>query len=149
MTLRPCAGGRRGPSARPAPARPAGVPLARRRALAEALTDRGRNSHSQHDHVGGNYRFERILGPGGPFAARDAEGGSHEAAVAGVPAEGAVWKTRPGFDRAACRTRPWTVTETVLDGQVLMVAAGAPPGAEQDGVRRHDFGRFSLLPTAS
>jgi hypothetical protein len=139
MTLRPCAGGRHGPSARPAPARPAGVPLARRRALAGALADRGRNSHSQHDHVGGNHRFERILGPGGPFAARDAEGGSHEAAV---------WKTRPGFDRAACRTRPWTVTGTVLDRQVLRVAAGAPPGAEQDGVRRHDLGWFSLLTAA-
>ena len=214
------------------------------RALAEALTDRELvvlNSHSHYDHVGGNHRFEAILGPGGPFAARNAEGGTHEAAVAEVLAEGAVWKALPeDFDRAAYRTRPWTVTETVVDGQVLdlggrrlevlatpghapdalclldaqarilftgdtlypaplyahlggadfdayrrsmarlatladrvdllatghnepvrggehlvevheafeAVAAGAPPDAEQDGVRRHDFGWFSLLTAA-
>ena len=74
------------------------------------------NSHSHYDHVGGNHRFEQILGLDNAYTKQNATGSTPEA-VAEFIGQGWVWKPFPaGFDASTWRTRPWTVARIVQEG---------------------------------
>jgi len=108
-------------------------------AVVSAVTDRPvvvLNSHSHHDHVGGNHAFTRVLSLDLPFTREHARGSQH-AEVAGEVAPSALCGALPaGFDSATYRIRPWRVTGVVHDGsridlggrslEVLKVPGHAP-----------------------
>jgi len=86
------------------------------------LTDREivvLNSHTHYDHIGGNYQFRRIYGTDLAYSQANARGST----VAGraefiQPA----WLSRPlppGFDASAYRSRPFTITDIVHDGDII------------------------------
>ena len=87
-------------------------------AVVSALTDRPvvvLNSHSHHDHVGGNHAFTRVLSVDLPYTREHARGSQH-ADVAGEVAPSALCGALPaGFDTATYRIRPWRVTGVVHD----------------------------------
>ncbi len=89
------------------------------RAVVGQLTERGRvvlNSHSHYDHVGGNHRFDQVLGLDNAYTKQNAAG-STPAAVAEFIGEGWVWKPFPaGFDASTWHTRPWTIARFVQEG---------------------------------
>lgn len=89
------------------------------RAVVAGLTDLPvvvLNSHSHYDHIGGNYQFSEILGLDTPYT-RTSAAGSSPAAVAEFIGPGWVWKPFPaGFDAAGWRSRPYTITTIVADG---------------------------------
>lgn len=89
------------------------------RAVVDGLTDLELvvlNSHSHYDHIGGNYRFQRILGLDNAYTHGNA-GGSTPAAIAEFIGPGWVWKPFPdGFEPAAWRTQPYTITDYVSEG---------------------------------
>jgi len=116
-----------------------GMGIAELGAVVSALTDRPvvvLNSHSHHDHVGGNHAFTRVLALDLPYT-RDHARGSQHGDVAGEVAPSALCSALPaGFDSATYRIRPWRVTGLVHDGsrielggrslEVLRVPGHAP-----------------------
>jgi glyoxylase-like metal-dependent hydrolase (beta-lactamase superfamily II) len=90
------------------------------RAVVEQLTDKGvvvLNSHSHYDHIGGNQQFDEILGLDNPYTKQNAAGSTPEAIAEFI---GPGWVARPlpeGFEPAEWRTRPYTITRTVRDGE--------------------------------
>jgi glyoxylase-like metal-dependent hydrolase (beta-lactamase superfamily II) len=116
-----------------------GMGIADLGAVVSALTDLPvvvLNSHSHHDHVGGNHAFTRVLALDLPYT-RDHARGSRHAEVAGEVAPSALCGALPaGFDSATYRVRPWRVTGIVHDGsrielggrslEVLRVPGHAP-----------------------
>jgi glyoxylase-like metal-dependent hydrolase (beta-lactamase superfamily II) len=77
------------------------------------------NSHTHYDHVGGNHQFETIYGTGTEYTRENAKGRAHHQ-VAEFVGEGWIWKqTPPGFDPARYESKPFTVTKTVEDGEIL------------------------------
>ena len=96
-----------------------GMGIAEIGAVVSALTDRPvvvLNSHSHHDHVGGNHAFTRVLALDLPYTREHARGSQH-AEVAGEVAPSAPCGALPaGFDTAGYRIRPWRVTGIVHDG---------------------------------
>ena len=96
-----------------------GMGIAELGAVVSALTDRPvvvLNSHSHHDHVGGNHAFTRVLALDLPYT-RDHARGSPHGDVAGEVAPSALCSALPaGFDSATYRIRPWRVTGLVHDG---------------------------------
>ncbi len=89
------------------------------RAVVSRLTDRPLvvlNSHSHYDHIGGNHQFGEILAPDNDYT-RASAAGSSPGEIAEFIGPGWVWKPFPaGFDAASWRTRPYTITATVADG---------------------------------
>jgi glyoxylase-like metal-dependent hydrolase (beta-lactamase superfamily II) len=74
------------------------------------------NSHSHYDHIGGNYQFSEILGLDKPYT-RTSAAGSSPRAIAEFIGPGWVWKPfPPGFEASEWRSRPYTLTQTVADG---------------------------------
>lgn len=86
------------------------------------LTDRDvivLNSHTHYDHIGGNYQFDTIYARDTAFTRRNAAGSSDED-VAEFVGEGWVWKPFPAnFDPAEYRSRPFTITHTVGEGEII------------------------------
>ena len=91
--------------------------------LALALTDLelfAMNSHTHFDHVGGNHQFARLYGTDHPFAVERTKGRTLAQGQEDVFTDGAVWMPLPeGFDKDRFRTRGWTVTDYVADGDVI------------------------------
>ena len=90
--------------------------------LVGELTDREilvLNSHTHYDHVGGNHAFDAIYGTDLEYTRNHALGRSH-GDVAEFVGEGWIWKDTPdGFSTESYQSRPFTVTDTVSDGQII------------------------------
>ncbi|MEE8523848.1 MAG: MBL fold metallo-hydrolase, partial [Thermoanaerobaculia bacterium] len=99
-----------------------GLGIGDMRRLVDELTDRDvavLNSHTHYDHVGGNHAFETVYGTGLDYTKEHAGGRTHEE-VAEFVGEGWIWKEHPeGFSVDDYRSRPFTLTAEVEDGQVL------------------------------
>ncbi len=77
------------------------------------------NSHTHYDHVGGNHAFDSIYGTDLQYT-RDHERGRGHDEVSEFVSEGWIWKeTPPGFSRDAFVSRPFTVSQRLVDGQLL------------------------------
>ena len=116
-----------------------GMGIAEIGAVVSALTDRPIvvvNSHSHHDHVGGNHAFARVLALDHPYTRDHARGLQHGEVAAEVAPSALCGALPAGFDTAADRVRPWRVTGAVHDGsrielggrslEVLRVPGHAP-----------------------
>jgi glyoxylase-like metal-dependent hydrolase (beta-lactamase superfamily II) len=87
--------------------------------VVSALTDRPivvLNSHSHHDHVGGNRAFTRVLALDLPYTRDHARGSRHADGAAEVAPSALCGALPAGFDTATYRVRPWRVTGFVHDG---------------------------------
>ncbi len=78
------------------------------------------NSHTHHDHVGGNAEFGRVLAMNTAFTRRSAKGATH-ATVADEVAVGAVCTSAlpAAFDTAQYHIRPFRTTGVVRDGSTI------------------------------
>ena len=77
------------------------------------------NSHTHYDHIGGNFAFDTVLGTATDYTRTNAKGHPHED-VAEFVADGWIWKPTPAdFAPERYRSRPFTVTETVEEGDVI------------------------------
>lgn len=112
------------------------------RAVVEGLTDREvvvLNSHTHYDHVGGNHQFGTIYAMDTAFTRRNAQGAPPEA-LAGFVQDGWVWKPLPdGFSRSDYRTRPFTISRFVVDGERIDIGGRilevvATPGHAPDAI---------------
>lgn len=99
-----------------------GLGIGDMRGLVDELTDKDvivLNSHTHYDHVGGNHAFENVYGTSLDYTRKNAMGRPHEE-VAEFVGEGWIWKETPeGFAADDYVSRPFTITETVEDGEVL------------------------------
>ncbi len=96
------------------------------------------NSHTHFDHVGANYEFTDILGLDTPFT-REKERGRPHADIADEVEAGSFCGLPPaGVDTAAFRSRPFTITRRVANGDtidmgnrklVILAAPGHTPDA--------------------
>ncbi|HEY3743285.1 MAG TPA: MBL fold metallo-hydrolase [Bryobacteraceae bacterium] len=107
------------------------------------------NSHTHHDHVGGNWQFETIYAMDTDYTRANARG-SREAAQ-GEIADGEICGELPkGFDRSSYATKPWKITaykhdgdRIDLGGRVLEIIA--TPGHTPDAIALFDRARGLLF----
>ena len=77
------------------------------------------NSHTHYDHVGGNHQFDTVHGTETDYTRKNANGREHDA-VAEFVGEGWIWKPTPeGFSRKGYRSKPFTIAETLTEGDVF------------------------------
>jgi glyoxylase-like metal-dependent hydrolase (beta-lactamase superfamily II) len=77
------------------------------------------NSHTHFDHVGGNAEFETVLAMDTPYTRKSAGGMAHDA-VRGEVAPEALCRPLPeGVVAESYRIRPFEISGTVKDGDVL------------------------------
>ena len=107
------------------------------------------NSHTHHDHVGGNWQFETIYGIDTDFTRNNARGGSKEAQAEIAPGE--IYGELPkGFDRNTYATRPWKIKEYRRDGSRFDLGGRtleivATPGHTPDSISLLDRGNGLLF----
>src|SRR5208337_3024294 len=76
------------------------------------------NSHTHNDHVGGNWQFDAIYSMDTDFSRKNAKGSTADAQDELAP--GQICGELPkGFDAKTYRTKPWTITKYVHDGDKL------------------------------
>jgi glyoxylase-like metal-dependent hydrolase (beta-lactamase superfamily II) len=96
------------------------------------------NSHTHHDHVGGNWQFQTIYAMDTDFTRENAKGSSQAAQAEIAPGE--ICGDLPaGFDRKTYTTRPWKITEYKHDGDRLdlggrILEIVATPGHTPDAI---------------
>jgi glyoxylase-like metal-dependent hydrolase (beta-lactamase superfamily II) len=107
------------------------------------------NSHTHFDHVGGNAEFERVLAMDTAYTRANARGFAH-AEVAGEVEPGAFCRGAPrGLDPSTYRTRPWSASRTVADGEKLdlggrVLEVLSVPGHTPDAIALLDQARGLL-----
>jgi len=74
------------------------------------------NSHTHHDHIGGNWQFKTIYAMDTDFTRKSAGGGNKAAAQAEIGPGEICGELPKAFDRKAYATRPWKITEYKRDG---------------------------------
>jgi glyoxylase-like metal-dependent hydrolase (beta-lactamase superfamily II) len=99
-----------------------GMGIGRIRPLVEGLTRlpiRVLNSHTHFDHVGGNADFDTVLGADTRYTRRSAAGTPHDRVRGEVAPESLCRPLPEGFDAETYRIRPFRISATVKDGDVL------------------------------
>jgi glyoxylase-like metal-dependent hydrolase (beta-lactamase superfamily II) len=96
------------------------------------------NSHTHHDHVGGNWQFETVSGMDTEFTRRNALG-SRDEAQAEIAAGQVCGDLPPGFDREKYETRAWKIQSTRHDGERIdlggrTIEIVATPGHTPDAI---------------
>lgn len=96
------------------------------------------NSHTHHDHVGGNWQFQEILGMDTEFTRASARGTTAGAQDEIAP-DNLCGALPSGFDARSYATRPWTVTRWIHDGERLdlgdrVLEVLATPGHTPDAI---------------
>ena len=76
------------------------------------------NSHTHHDHVGGNWQFKDVLGMDTDFTRARARG-STAGAQDEISPDSLCGELPRGFDPRSYATRPWTITRWIHDGDRL------------------------------
>ncbi len=108
------------------------------------------NSHTHYDHIGGNYQFETIFGRDTAYTVARSAGSSPDA-VSGFLREGWVWKSLPeGFDPAQYRSRPFSISRVVADGDTIELGGRTlevldTPGHAPDSICLLDRGNRLLF----
>jgi glyoxylase-like metal-dependent hydrolase (beta-lactamase superfamily II) len=101
------------------------------------------NSHTHNDHVGNNWQFDTVYGMDTEFTRRNAKDSPKQYAKAEI-APGQICGSLPtGFDRAAYRTRPWTVSKWLHDGDRIdlggrILEVVGTPGHTPDSIALFD-----------
>ncbi len=100
------------------------------------------NSHTHNDHVGDNWQFTSILGMGTTFTRSNARGSREDAQEEIAPGE-LCGDLPAGFDPRQYRTRPWTITRTIQDGDAIDLGGRtltvlATPGHTPDAISLFD-----------
>lgn len=96
------------------------------------------NSHTHNDHVGGNWQFDTVYAMDTDFTRQNAQGSSADAQD--ELALGQICGDLPkGFDPKTYRTKPWTISRYVQDGDVLDLGGRqlqiiATPGHTPDAI---------------
>jgi glyoxylase-like metal-dependent hydrolase (beta-lactamase superfamily II) len=96
------------------------------------------NSHTHNDHVGGNWQFDTIYSMDTDFSRQNAKGSTQDAQD--ELASGQVCGDLPkNFDPKTYRTKPWTISKYVQDGDVLDLGSRelqiiATPGHTPDSI---------------
>jgi glyoxylase-like metal-dependent hydrolase (beta-lactamase superfamily II) len=94
------------------------------------------NSHTHHDHVGDNWRFDNVLGRDDPFTQHNAAGVAHANVADEVTPKSLCGAQAASIDTAGYRVRAFRITSVVHDGsrielggrtlEVLQVPGHAP-----------------------
>lgn len=96
------------------------------------------NSHTHHDHVGGNWQFKDVLGMDTAFTRASAQGTTAGAQDELGP-DMICGELPRGFDARSYATRPWTITRWIHDGDHLdlgdrVLEILATPGHTPDAI---------------
>jgi glyoxylase-like metal-dependent hydrolase (beta-lactamase superfamily II) len=76
------------------------------------------NSHTHDDHVGGNWQFPTVYSMDTDFSRTNAKGSTADAQAEIAPGE--ICGDLPkGFDAKTYRTKPWTITKYIHDGDTI------------------------------
>ena len=92
------------------------------KAVVDQLTDRPVqviNSHSHFDHIGGNYQFDEILSVSTAFTLNRTDGLQSEELSQEVSPEALCTALPEGVTQQNHRTRPWSISRKIGDGDVL------------------------------
>ena len=100
------------------------------------------NSHTHDDHVGGNWEFHTIYSMETPFTEHNAKGSREDAQEEIEPGE-VCGQLPQGFDSKSYRTRPWTITRYIHDGNTIDLGGRtieilATPGHTPDAISLYD-----------
>ncbi len=77
------------------------------------------NSHSHFDHIGGNYQFEAILSVSTPFSLSKTQGRQDDEVRLEVSRDALCRDLPDGVNAEDHRTRPFTISGRIKDGDVL------------------------------
>jgi glyoxylase-like metal-dependent hydrolase (beta-lactamase superfamily II) len=96
------------------------------------------NSHTHNDHVGDNWRFDTIYGMDTDFTRQNAKGSVADAQAEIAPGE-ICGQLPKNFDAKSYRTKSWTITKYVRDGDTIDLGARqleilATPGHTPDSI---------------
>jgi glyoxylase-like metal-dependent hydrolase (beta-lactamase superfamily II) len=100
------------------------------------------NSHTHNDHVGGNWQFDTIYSMDTDFSRQNAKGSAADAQA--EIAQGEICGELPkGFDAKSYRTKPWTISRYIHDGDKLELGGRSieiisTPGHTPDAICLYD-----------
>ncbi len=108
------------------------------------------NSHTHFDHVGGNWEFTDVLGMETPFTRANETGKPHAMLKGEADPESLCEPLPANVDTAALRTRAWTVSRRVKDGDVEDLGGRtleilSAPGHTPDAIALLDRGHHLLF----
>ena len=92
------------------------------KAIVDQLTDKPvtvLNSHTHFDHIGGNYQFDDILSVSTEFSIENSHGVANETVTLEASPEALCKGLPEGVTQASHRVKPFTITGTVREGDVI------------------------------
>jgi glyoxylase-like metal-dependent hydrolase (beta-lactamase superfamily II) len=100
------------------------------------------NSHTHNDHVGGNWQFDTIYSMDTDFSRQNAKGTFADAQAEIAPGE-ICGELPKDFDAKSYRTKPWTISKYVQDGDKIdlgerSVEVISTPGHTPDSICLYD-----------
>jgi glyoxylase-like metal-dependent hydrolase (beta-lactamase superfamily II) len=92
------------------------------KAVVNQLTDKPvtvLNSHTHFDHIGGNFQFDKVMSVSTPFSIANSHGVDNDMVKTEASAEALCKGLPEGVTRASHRIRPFTITDTIKEGDVI------------------------------